>query len=148
MSEMNIQLDPDAITLLVEQLDNYPHIAGYLENNIAVPSVLLVPSVITSLDSELARNPGLLYETYTFLDQMSLVSMIYSGDPGTLFRQVSNSLLLSRHTEHTGMLLCPDEQANILYKDKGDLAELLDANKILVALHLYSLLVTMTGKSE
>lgn len=137
-STMYSAISESSLQLLYSQVDNFPTLRAYVRQ-LEVPSVLLLPQTLTHLDGELSRNSGLLFEAFSFLDVMSLVSMTTSGNPNQLSDSVVGMIKHNRTVNNTSLLLAANETANLIYGSEEDIDKLLGNNKVLIAIFLFSL---------
>lgn len=129
--------------LLNSQINNYPAMYVFCKTNVSHPSTILVPQTLKLIDGEITRNSTFLYEAFTFLETMALFSLQETGLCGYMFNNVVEMLGSTRTVEKEDLLLGSTELSNIIYTDNTNVMNLLNNNKILVAIYVFSMVCTI-----
>lgn len=120
-------------------VDKFPSLKSVVTSYNINTGVLLTPQVISLLDGEISRDPGIIYDSFLLIDLVNIYSLETTGDIDTVYNEVVNSIIKTRaifkqETVISETALDPYTIINI-----ESFSELLHSNKTMVAIYLYIL---------
>ena len=120
-------------------VDKFPSLKSVVTSYNINTGVLFTPQVISLLDGEISRDPGIIYDSFLLIDLVNIYSLETTGDIDTVYNEVVNSIIKTRaifkqETVISETALDPYTIINI-----ESFSELLHSNKTMVAIYLYIL---------
>lgn len=141
----------DLLTALSTQIENYPSMYSFYKESLSQPSLTLSPLILTELERTFSFNHDMLYESITFLDTMSMLSLFSTGDGDYLLDKVIDILVRNREAGVENLGINRVELENILYDDSTEerrdtFRSLLNSNKHIVSMFTYAMITKLTFK--
>lgn len=142
------QNNPDIIVALSSQLQQYGSISFiYSKHNLTLYNIL-TPGIITSVDSEVNRDPYILSEALNLLETTEQLSIFYAPD---YVEQLKVSIAKTRSTwkKHSPQvkeesLLQKDLMLEYFITSEDEVIYFLDHNPIYLGLYIYILVRTLS----
>lgn len=127
------------LNLLESQIANYPSMFMFLRKHIPLPSTILVPQNLKLIDGEITRDSSFLYEALNFLDVVCMFSLQETGNAYGYVDSIIDMLAELRTIKSPEFLLAGVEMSNVIYNTKADMTNLLDNNKVVLSLYIFSM---------
>jgi len=124
-------------------LDKFPSMRGVVESHAINSASLFAPQTLNMLDSEISRNPNLVYEGYFLLDLILTFCVQTGQDFETIVEQFVTGAVSTRVVEDFGMTISKDTLDPFVFSEKESAECLLRSNKTLLALYIYTLLINI-----
>lgn len=120
-------------------VDKFPSLKSLVTSYNINTGVLFTPQIISLLDGEISRDPGIIYDSFLLIDLVNIYSLETTGDIDTVYNEVVSSIVKTRaifkqETVISETALDPYTIINI-----ESFSELLHSNKTMVAVYLYIL---------
>lgn len=120
-------------------IDKFHSLRSFVQSHNVNTAILFTPQVISLLDGEISRDPGIIYDTYLLVDLINLYSLEANDNIDTTFNEVANSIVKTRAIFNTDMVVSETTLDPYTVTDIESFSALLHSNKVLVALYLYIL---------
>lgn len=120
-------------------IDKFHSLRSFVQSHNVNVAILFTPQVISLLDGEISRDPGIIYDTYLLVDLINLYSLEANDNIDTTFNEVANSIVKTRAIFNTEMVISETTLDPYTVTDLESFSALLHSNKVLVALYLYIL---------
>ena len=120
-------------------IDKFHSLRSFVQSHNVNIAILFTPQVISFLDGEISRDPGIIYDTYLLVDLTNIYSLESNGCIDTTFNEVVDSIVKTRSVLSTTMVVSETALDPYTVTDIESFTALLHSNKVLVALYLYIL---------
>ena len=138
-SEGNPYSNYGLLAYLSTVIDKFHSLRSFVQSHNVNVAILFTPQVISLLDGEISRDPGIIYDTYLLVDLINLYSLEANDNIDTTFNEVANSIVKTRAIFNTEMVVSETTLDPYTVTDLESFSALLHSNKVLVALYLYIL---------
>lgn len=129
---------------LAEQIENFQSVKAFLTVNRITSASLFLPQTLSVIDGEFSRNPDLLYQCYEILDIVGLLSIGVYGSSSAYLTEVMENIANNRTVTDFKLTISEGNNTHFIFENTPDTISFLDSNKALVAMYLYSVLLTLT----
>lgn len=126
------------------QTNNFPAMGQFFKSTKNTSSTLFLPQTLQLVDGEITRDPTLAHECYEYLDMLSVFSISIYGSPDAYTKALIEAIVENRFVEDFSSALGENTTTHIAITNRQEMRSLLDANKYLIALYIYSVVNTIT----
>lgn len=144
-----LENNADMLSLLQEQLNNFPALNTYISSKKLYPSSIFLPQVLKSIDNELKLHEQLIFEAISFLDIVKTFSFIIYNNPEHFTTNIVNIIASNRTLDDANSCLAIEAYDDFLFTKKEEVCEFLNNNKLILSIYILSLisLIFYTEKS-
>lgn len=135
----------DILTLLEQQLANFPIIAGYVKSKVMSPSILFLPQTLKQLDVELLNNQDLILESINFLDIVNIYSFTVYGNSNTFIEEIAK-IAANNRTLINKDCLAKEALDDFIFSDRNETVDFILNNKCLLSIYIFAVLSLMFFK--
>lgn len=141
--ENNPYVNYGLLAYVAAMIDRFPSIRDLVVSTNINTATLFTAQVISTLDGEISRNPGVIHDSYLLIDLINIYSLETNVDVGITFDLLVNAILKTRSVDSSDILISEEALDHYTVENSESFKTLVSNNKVLVALYVYLLAVNL-----
>lgn len=142
-NENNPYANYGLLAYVAAMIDRFPSIRDLVASTNINTATLFTAQVISTLDGEISRNPGVIHDSYLLIDLINIYSLETNVDVGLTFDLLVNAILKTRSVDSSDILISEEALDHYTVENSESFKTLVSNNKVLVALYVYLLAVNL-----
>lgn len=139
----------DILSMLEQQLDNFPTIKNLVSSKDLCPGNIFLPQTLKLIEQELTFKEEIIVELITFLDIINNYSFIVYGDNTVFLDNIIDNIVFSRTVSNSiKNLLAKDSLDDYIFSTREDAIIFINDNKLILGIYIYSLLYIVFYKGN
>ena len=141
-NENNPYADYGLLAFIGSLMDKFPSIKELTTTGINT-ATLFTPQIISTLDGEITRNPGIIHDSYLMVDLINIYSLETHNDINIAFDALVESIIKTRAITNIEIVISEEALDHYTVTDTESFMNLLYSNKVLVSIYLYLLVMAV-----
>lgn len=138
-NDNNPYADYGLLAFIGSMMDKFPSIKELTTATGVNTATLFTPQIISMLDGEIARNSGIIHDSYLMVDLINMYSLEAHGNIHLAFDAIAEGIIKTRAITNTEIVISEEALDHYTVIDADSFLSLIYSNKVLVAVYLYLL---------